>query len=124
VRKAAVSLVTSGGKILCVWNRTFNGWTLPGGKVEPGERIAMAQHRELLEETGLDAVASKLLYVDVNEADGAPMLVHVYLVEPDRLEKARGMEEGCPVEWIPRETLLEVSPFAKFYEAMFKELET
>ena len=30
-------------------------WTLPGGKIEPGERALAAGARELLEECGLDA---------------------------------------------------------------------
>src|SRR5215212_3628750 len=38
-------------------------WVLPGGRLEPGEKIPECAEREILEETGLSARFSGVLYV-------------------------------------------------------------
>ena len=47
MNRAAVSYIERGdGRILCVWNSRYGGWTLPGGKVEEGETVEAAQERD------------------------------------------------------------------------------
>lgn len=51
-------------------------WSLPGGRLEHGETIEQGIVRELKEETGLDIVPVKLLYL-CDKPDASPPLIHV-----------------------------------------------
>jgi ADP-ribose pyrophosphatase YjhB (NUDIX family) len=62
----AQGILTFGRKILLVGNdygRDELVWSLPGGRLEPGEQHEEALVREFLEETGLQVKAGELLYV-------------------------------------------------------------
>jgi len=54
-------------------------WTLPGGRVQPGETYAGALHRELHEETGLRVRPVQFL----EAVDIPPFVVLDYLAEAD-----------------------------------------
>jgi ADP-ribose pyrophosphatase YjhB (NUDIX family) len=65
---SAVILDASGQSVLLT-RRTDNGlWCLPGGRIDPGECVAEACAREVLEETGLKVLVGRLLgvYSDPN----------------------------------------------------------
>lgn len=49
------------GKILLEQRADCGMWGLPGGRIEPGETVEAAAHREVFEETGLEIVLEKLI---------------------------------------------------------------
>lgn len=52
-----VLVTDAAGAVLLVRHSYTPGWHLPGGAVDPGESLAAAAARELLEETGLTLAA-------------------------------------------------------------------
>ncbi|ELY87181.1 NUDIX hydrolase [Natrialba taiwanensis] len=60
---AAARVRDSDGRIALVKNHWADGWVLPGGAVEPGERLRDAAGREIREETGLRATIHDPLLV-------------------------------------------------------------
>lgn len=69
-------------------------WTLPGGRIEPGETPAAAALRELHEETGLRGVAAELVLV-VRLGD---FEIHEHLVR-DVCGEARAGDDAAAVCW-------------------------
>jgi ADP-ribose pyrophosphatase YjhB (NUDIX family) len=133
-RAAAVSLVLDFGdgeeptRVVCVWNKRYRGWTLPGGLVEDGETPAQAQARELEEEAGMRTENARLVFSgehNIEAAQGAARpgrasLVYLYLVEA--YGEPHEVEEGCPVDRKTVEEFLAVSPFAELYRKILPSI--
>jgi 8-oxo-dGTP diphosphatase len=76
-------------------------WSLPGGVVEPGELLAEAVVRELLEETGLEGVCGPLVGVVERFIEGRHYVILDHLVtllEPDTAPVAG--DDAAEVAWV------------------------
>ncbi|MCS7010878.1 MAG: NUDIX domain-containing protein, partial [Anaerolineales bacterium] len=57
---SAILLDETGTRVLLTCRRDNGQWCLPGGRVDPGETVAAAIEREVLEETGLRVRVKRL----------------------------------------------------------------
>jgi len=82
----------------------YDDWTLPKGKLEPGEGLFEAAVREVWEETGLPCLlASALGTVEYVDSNGRDKTVHYWTMAAtcDRLAPTKEIDDA---RWVPLET--------------------
>jgi 8-oxo-dGTP diphosphatase len=103
---AAGGLIRRRGRVALVHRPKYDDWTLPKGKLDPGESFEQAAVREVEEETGLRCrLGRELTSSRYRDSQDRPKLVRYWLMEPESgaFVPNREVDE---LRWVaPREAL-------------------
>ena len=98
--EAAGGVVVQGGRIAVVHRPRYDDWTLPKGKLDPGETFEQAALREVVEETGLECrIVEELGSTRYTDSKGRPKIVRYFRMEVDGGEFAVN-DEVDELRWL------------------------
>jgi 8-oxo-dGTP pyrophosphatase MutT (NUDIX family) len=99
---AAGGILQSEGRILLVHRARHNDWTVPKGKLDPGESPLQAALREVREETGYTAKAGALAGSIAYMVEDTPKVVLYWRMTPQgRPIPVRDPKEISDIRWVP-----------------------
>ena len=117
--RAVVALVErEDGKVLVVWSKRYERWTLPGGNVVDGWSLEEAASLKVRGATNLVVTSSEPLYdgTPVGKVGSGP---HVYVRSCRVVGEEREGDPGCPVTWFTRAEYLLWGVLPDFYAKVF-----
>jgi len=94
---------TSGPEVILVHRPRYGDWTLPKGKLKPGEAWEAAALREVLEETGYPARITGFAGPIVYRVDGRLKIVRFWTMQVDGETSFTPSKEVDAFEWLTPE---------------------
>jgi 8-oxo-dGTP pyrophosphatase MutT (NUDIX family) len=88
-------------EVLVVHRKRYGDWTLPKGKLKPGESFVAAALREVAEETGCMARIEDYLGAIGYVVNGIPKAVLFWRMSPIEQTEIADHEEVAEVLWMP-----------------------
>jgi 8-oxo-dGTP diphosphatase len=98
--RAAGGVVVRDGRVALVHRPRYDDWTLPKGKLDPGESFEDAALREVDEETGLRARLLRELPSVSYEVKGRPKVVRYWLMEVENDAGFVADDEVDDLRWL------------------------
>jgi 8-oxo-dGTP diphosphatase len=95
-------------------------WEFPGGKVEKGETVAQALHRELEEEIAIDVLSCMPLIKISHDYGDKQVLLDVYII--DNFQGEPSAQEGQKEGWFSLAQLSEID-FPQANEEIVRQLQ-
>jgi len=106
--RAAGGLVVRDGRVLLCHRPRYDDWSLPKGKLEPGEAWEDAAVREVEEETGVRVrLGEELEPVHYTDNKGRPKTVRYWVMAPAAETPFAANEEVDEIAWLPAPEAIE-----------------
>ena len=102
-----------GKEVLVIHRARYDDWTLPKGKLQPGERWQEAAAREVGEETGYQAEVTGFAGSVSYTVRGVPKVVRFWHMAPVGDREFRPSEEVDQVEWLTAQEAIERLTYPK-----------
>jgi phosphatase NudJ len=99
----ALVVVRRGHRFLLTQEQKYgSSWSIPGGRVEPGESLVDAAVREVLEETGVPVRIDGILRIEHAAADSSARMRVLFMGTPidDTAPKTTADEESLGAAWL------------------------
>lgn len=106
----ALVVVRRGHRFLLTQEQKYgNTWSIPGGRVEPGESLVDAAIREVHEETGVPIRIDGILRVEHTPAEGTARVRVLFIGTPidDTAPKTTADDESLGAAWLTLDEIRE-----------------
>jgi 8-oxo-dGTP diphosphatase len=99
--RAAGGVILRDGLAAVVHRPKYDDWSLPKGKLEPGESWEAAARREVLEETGIACrLVAEIGSVRYADRHGRPKTARYWTMEPEGATEFRANAEVDELRWV------------------------